>query len=519
MEIEDINKNLSALGIDGINEVDPCPSRTAYLKAKEKANTKVNPAHAGNDEIEEEDEATKKKRTAKLKLLRQQYLTDFYQWFAHLNPYLLYEIGEDKTYWQYNEETGVYDEVNFATVRGMVIKLLIEEELDDSATETFVKHTLARFRAIYLNRSALYDSFDNEPYLFHAKNGWVDIRSLDFYPHSPDRLSRRVSAVDYNPDATCPNYDKFLDEQVQLQKDQIRVIDQFSGLLLTPDISKQKMLVLVGKPGCGKSTLLECWTDILGDLATQKSLGKISSESFARFGGSTLIGRRLCWFDEVQVTRSEMSSSLINLVSGHHIEVERKGINGLVEADNHLKCVLTANTLPRSAEIGIYRRMILIYMEYSFYDNMSANPDMRDIFMAEASGILNRMLHGLADLNKNNGFTVIEGHDDLIEEYKSSSNTVAEFLDEYFVFDEEALQLSTKIILEAYKSFSNDRYSDSLTPQRFGMLMKSHGLRQFDKIYSKHDNNGKKVWCGLKLKKNYVINNNGWIREVEDENF
>ena len=368
---------------------------------------------------------------------------------------------------------------------------------------------------MYIERATEYDDFDAEGDWFHASNGWVHVEKLTFKPHTPDRLSRRASAVAYDKKAKCPHYDTFLDSQIQLKPDEVRAIDQFSGLLLTPDINHQKMLVLIGKPGSGKSTLLDCWSDVLGDCATQAGLHEIASESF-RFGGSSLVGKQMLWFDEVEVTRSNMGNSLINLITGQHIRVERKGINGIVDVDNQLKCVLTANTLPRSAEMGIYRRMILIYLEYSFYDSMTANKNIRNILKAESSGVLNRMLKGLDDLRKNGGFTLIVGHDEMIEEYKTSSNTMSEFLDYYFDFDEKATTISAKVLLEAYQNFSNnDRYSESLTPQRFGMALKHHGLSRFNKIYSKKDGNGFKEWCGLKLKKPFKFNSVGYIREKE----
>ena len=498
--LDALNAELEALGMDSIEDVDRTPERNAYFS-----------------HLEEADYSDKEwLKTAKA--LRIQHKLAFHKYVAVAYPYLKFEIGEDKIYWNYNSDTGVYDEINFSTVRGLIIKLLIEDGLEDVATEATAKNILSKFRAMFITRGLMYDDFDSELDWFHVQNGWVNVHTLAFEDHTPERISRRVSAVTYDKNAVCPTYDAFLDTQMQLKPDQVRAIDQFSGLLLTPDISKQKMLVLIGKPGSGKSTLLDCWSDILGDVATQKSLTKINSDSF-RFGGSSLVGKRLCWFDEVEVTRTNMGNALINLITGQHIEVERKGIEGFVEAENQLKCVLTANTLPRSAEMGIYRRMILIYLEYSFYDAMTANQNIRNILKSEASGVLNRMLRGLADLEKNKGFTQISGHDSLIEEYKSSSNTIAEFLDEYFEFDYEADPISTKVLLEAYKEFSNDKYSDSLTPQRFGMVMKHHGLTKFDKIFNKQNSDGQKVWCGLKLKPFYTFNQAGYIRESEDKSF
>lgn len=493
-----LNSELEKQGIKKIKDVDMCPERTAYLEYLEIPFD------------ERQDDWSKK-----LKGLKERYKLNFHNYFATIYPYLRYELSEDKTYWLYDEELGFYKEINFTTVRSLVVNLLIDEGLIESASEAMAKAVLNKYRAMYQDRASLYSDFDNDPEWFHAKNGWVNVKTLKFIDHTPTKLSKRVSAVDYDKKAKCPKYDKFLDEEMQLKPDQVKVIDQFSGLLLTPDITKQKMLVLIGKPGCGKSTLLDAWNDVLGDCATQSSLHEIASDSF-RFGGSSLVGKQLCWFDEVEVTRSNMGNSLINLITGQYIRVERKGIDGIVKADNNLKCVLTANTLPRSAEMGIYRRMILIYLEYSFYENQTADFNIRQILKSEASGILNRMLRGLADLNKYGNFTMIEGHDELIEEYKTSSNTMSEFLDYHFEADETATPIKSTVLLEAYKNFSNDRYTESLTPQRFGMALKHHGLSRFDKIYNKKDRTGNKMWCGLRLKEEFEFNQAGFIREKEE---
>ena len=156
--------------------------------------------------------------------------------------------------------------------------------------------------------------------------------------------------------------------------------------------------------------------------------------------------------------------------------------------------------------------MILIYLEYSFYENMTDNKDIRQLFKAEASGVLNRMLKGLKMIKANNGFTTIEGHNDLIEEYKASSNTIAEFLDEHFDFDYNAPKINTKTLLEAYKNYADDRYVSSLTPQRFGVLLANNGLTKFNKITKFKGAGGTRMWLGLKLKDYYEINAAGLIR-------
>ncbi len=489
-----LNAQLRDMGIDEIKDVDSCPERTAYVRHLQKA------------------EYGDKEWHATLKYLREQYKLAFHDYFASFHEHLIYEEGEDKVYFDYNPETGIYEELAFSTVRGWLLNILQKEDLRECATEGFAKNCLARFRGMNPQRGVSYGDFDDTPDWFHASNGWVNVKTQAFEPHTPDRLSRIVSAVAYDAKAKCPRYDKFLDEDIQVVADAVRVIDQFSGLLLIPDIRYQKMLTIIGKPGSGKSTLLDIWSSVLGEMATQKRLTDLQGDSY-RFAGASLLGRTLCWFDEVDVKRSEMGNNLGTLVTGSKITVERKGVNGIVSGRNQLKCILTANSLPMSSEHGMYRRLILVHFARSFYDEMTTEVDINEQLEAEASGILNRMLKGLADLQKNRGFTVIAGHEDLIEEYKASSDTIAEFLDTYFEFNAKATPLETSKLFNAYKLFANDRHSSSITPQRFGRLLQSQPLNRFAGISNKKGTGGVRQWVGLQLKNGFDFNSDDEIVE------
>ena len=483
--LDALNKELSLLGIDEIKDVDPTPERTEYLKL------------LANPEWDD-----KEWRSA-LKSATERYALAFHTYLAVVYPNLLHEYGEDKVYWNYNEESGCYEELSGVATRGLVIALLLSEGLQARATESFAKDVLARYRAVWRGKGVAFDAFDAITDMFHAQNGWVNVVTGAFEAHTPTLLSRRASAVVYDKEAVCPVYDKFLDEDVQLKKDQVRVIDQFSGLLLTNDIKYQKMLTIIGRPGSGKSTLLDVWSTILSGCATKKKLTELAGDSF-RFAGGDLVGRSLCWFDEVDVKRAEMGNTLGELITGLHIRVERKGINGIFHAQNALKCVLTANRLPNSAEQGMYRRMIHIPFNRSFYDEGTQINNIGEKLTEECSGILNRMIRGLHDLRTMRGFTVIEGHDDFIEEYKASSDTIAEFLDTYFEPDAKAEAIATVVLFKSYQQFTGDRYSQSLTPQRFGQMLGSQPLVRFAQTLKKVNMTGHiRGWEGLRLQSDF----------------
>jgi putative DNA primase/helicase len=365
---------------------------------------------------------------------------------------------------------------------------------------------------MYSERGSRYNDFDDVGDFFHAHNGWVNLVKGVLEPHTPERMSRRKSAVVFDKDARCPLYDTFLDTDMRLEKDQVRVVDQFSGLCLVGDISHQKMLTLIGRPGCGKSTLLNAWVHTLGDMSVERKLTELTGDAM-RFAGSTFVGATLCWFDEVDVKKAEMGNTLGTLITGSHINIERKGVNGILRGRNTMKCVLTANRLPNAAELGIYRRLILIELKHSFSDSGDARLDVGRRLEEEASGILNRMIRGYQDLKKMGTFTMIAGHEDIIETYKAQSDTVAEFLDTYFEpvlgdgdddYDDEGIE--GVVLRDAYNHFTNNKSFILLTPQKFGRLLASQPLTRFAKIESRvvrKGDNTVRIWSGLRLKNEY----------------
>lgn len=500
--IEALNETLAKQGADTIavtDVADVAPEATAYHNYR-----------SGSGPRDQK----------KYDRLRGAHLRNFYKYIAKLYPHLLFEIETDELYFNYNKETGVYEDWKKVHVQELVTREMINEGFLNEASISRVRQLIINFRSMFPERGCAYDSFDNTDGWFHCSNGWVSLnleKEMDengivvrdekgfvkhkdrlFEEHTPKRLSRRVSAVAYDKNATCPHYDKMMLD-FHLKADQVRVIDQFSGLLLTGEIKHQKMLAFVGKPGCGKSTIAETWGKVLGEMAIRKDLSDLTGDRF-RFIGKSLTGRTFLHFDEVDIKRSEMGSNLGNLITGDRFAVERKGKDEDPSAKNKIKCVLTANSLPMSAEVGIFRRMILIEFSRSLVDEGLEDLLLPEKLEKESGGILNRMLLGLADIQTMGTFTTIDGHADAIEEYKVSSNTIAEYLEEYFDPGTKDDKVSVRLMFNTYvKWLGQNRGRMTLTPQRFGQMLKSQPLRKFN-ISSVRAGGGLRVNCGLKVK-------------------
>ena len=498
----DVISELEALKNDPLNDI--APEATKYHEW----------VHGGRKLVADPEERTKLDKRYK-----KAHFDNFYKFVAKEFQYLIFEKDNEHRYFLYNSDSGLYGDLTDVFIKELVTRLYIQEGLAHEGKIGEVRQCLLRMRAMFPERGVKLEDFDNSEEWFHCKNGWVNVNTRDFEDHTPERMSRFCATVDYKKEALAPVYEAMMDSY-SLPKDQVRVLHQFSGLCLTGDIRQQKMLVLLGRPGCGKSTVVEIWRKILGQLSVVKSLTTFSNEGAVRFIGSSLIGKTLIHFDEADVKRAELGAHISNIITGDTIDVERKGINiENVIVQNRLKCILSANKLPPGQD-GIFRRMILIKFEKSFTDDMVADRTLPDKLQNEASGILNRMLDGLADLRKMGGFTEISGHDELIEEYKTESDIMAEFLDTFFDpvfnFNEEAGEagqgVPSAVMFATYRKWAEANGVGNLlrlTPQKFGRMIGNVSLNKFAKIHSHKAHKGNRYWRGVTAKEGVVLTQSG----------
>lgn len=89
---------------------------------------------------------------------------------------------------------------------------------------------------------------------------------IQFQPHDPNDKITKVSPVDYDPVATAPTFQKFL-ERVQPKSEMRLFLQQWFGLSLTGDISAHKLVFLYGKGRNGKSVLVNAVSYVAGDYA------------------------------------------------------------------------------------------------------------------------------------------------------------------------------------------------------------------------------------------------------------
>jgi putative DNA primase/helicase len=210
--------------------------------------------------------------------------------------------------------------------------------------------------------AAAASEFDRDPFALNLLNGTLDLRTGQLRPHRQTDLITRLAPVTYDPDATCPGWDRFLvrvlpDEEVR------RFVQRFIGYCLTGDVSEQVLAFVYGLGANGKSVLLDVMLGLLGDYGCRAAPELVLAKQGEAHPTEVahLEGRRFVVASEIEQGRA-WAESLIKRITGDTTITARHMKQDFYTFEATHKLVIAANTRPtvRGTDDGIWRRMRLV---------------------------------------------------------------------------------------------------------------------------------------------------------------
>lgn len=154
-----------------------------------------------------------------------------------------------------------------------------EEEIPDRRAKLFkmagtlskgktIREMIALGRALMPKPS---EDFDRDPELLNTPLETVSLTSGWHYPNDPNDDISKMTAVAYDPDATCPEWHHFLHTIMGGSTALIDFLQRAVGYSLTGSTKERKAFILYGSGRNGKSTFLRTIQTALGDYATTAS--------------------------------------------------------------------------------------------------------------------------------------------------------------------------------------------------------------------------------------------------------
>lgn len=113
------------------------------------------------------------------------------------------------------------------------------------------------------------EDFDKHKYLFNVDNGIVNLKTGKLQPHDRDLSLTKITNIEFDENAKCPEWLNFLDQIFQGDKELIEYMQRLIGYSLTGEITEQIMVFFIGGGSNGKSTFVNTIKDLMGEYGKQ----------------------------------------------------------------------------------------------------------------------------------------------------------------------------------------------------------------------------------------------------------
>jgi len=280
----------------------------------------------------------------------------------------------------------------------------------------------------HISRESL-DVLWRESDFINFKNGMYKLSTRTLLPHAPEFFSIVQFPVIFDPAATCPEIDRFL-QSCGLDDGNIATLTEFAGLCLTPDVSFEKALLLHGTGSNGKTVVLNLLKTIIGRANfSSESLHSMSKP----FRLANLYGKSANVFPDLKGTKVEDLEPFMISVGGDSELTGEKKYQNTFTFHPTAKIVVSANKPPstHADHTAYYRRWLIIPFTKKFDLATKDRKLIRRLTTeAEKSGFLNAILEGLHRLHERDRFTTEHDITATAIEYRMLSDPIAVFVDE-----------------------------------------------------------------------------------------
>jgi putative DNA primase/helicase len=243
--------------------------------------------------------------------------------------------------------------------------------------------------------------------------------------------------VEYNPNAKCPNIEKFLTE-ITGSKEDVEICLETIGFCLYREYFIAKALMLVGEGSNGKSTFLNLVKTFLGkENVAGRSLQDLEENRFAKAD----LHHKLANIYADLPDRALWRTGTFKMLTGRDlIAAERKFQQSFI-FENYAKLLFSANKVPEAYDDtdAFFRRWIIVVFPNQF-TNDKADPHILKKLTTpeELSGLLNLVIPALKKLLQKGQFSYSKTTEEIREDYIRKSSPIGAFVMDCLAVDSDA---------------------------------------------------------------------------------
>ena len=278
--------------------------------------------------------------------------------------------------------------------------------------------------------------FDRNP-VFTFQNGTLEIDTGTFRESRQNDYCSIIMDYDYDPDARCPMWEKFIEDITDEEPRRADVLQTLAGYILVPDCRYQKIFILLGGGSNGKSVYLEVIQALFGkqNASVVSPVGLSKEFERVKLKDSLYnIGKDV----SPDFATGETREYLLQISDGTLVQACYKGQTHIT-FEPRCKLIYAMNKPPVASVIeGLNRRLHFVKFPCSFVDfpdpkvrtQKLKNINIVSELVTELPGIFNWVYEGYKLLNAVGYFTDTPEQDDIVRQFEELSDPIAVFCGE-----------------------------------------------------------------------------------------
>lgn len=353
-------------------------------------------------------------------------------------------------------------------------------------------------------RSVSTKDLDSDPWKLNVENGTIDLRTGELSPHKREDLITKLVETEYDPEAVCPTWDRFLDDIMGENQGLISFLQKVVGYALTGDCSEQCFFIFHGSGSNGKSTFIETIHALLKGYSQKAEMRSflVRNNEGANNDLASLCGAR--FVSAIETGRGKyLNESLIKELTGGDTITARFLYREYFQFTPTFKIFLAVNTKPEvnGSDHGIWRRIKLVPFGVRI-EKEDIDKNLPQKLRRELPGVLAWAVHGCREWQKH-GLREPAEVCEATESYRQEMDHLEIFLDdrcetaESLGLEIDEIFVTAQELFAAFSEWGRDFGLQKASKRKFSVIM---GERGFKTVQRKVKGTNAKGYNGLRLK-------------------
>lgn len=222
--------------------------------------------------------------------------------------------------------------------------------------------------------------------LLNVRNGMLDLATMTLKPHDPSYMSSSQIPIEWDPEAKCPVYEKWIYDRIGNQTEDL---EEASSVMLDPSRTPTKAVFAFGPSRSGKSTFIRILQEIVGgENRSAVTLHQLSDDKFA---AANVYGMMLNSAADLSARHVD-DLSIFKMMAGEDSITGNRKFGSQFTFTNRALFAFSANDPPTVGEVS--RAYLERIKPFEFPKSYAGreDPTIEESIMTELSGVVVRLV-------------------------------------------------------------------------------------------------------------------------------